>query len=73
MSRITWPGEEGTEYNLPHGEWIQLLRQHGFEVEELIELQVPEDARTHEYYAFITAEWGRQWPAEEIWVARLRA
>ena len=72
MHRIRWPGESGTEYNLPHGEWIRLLRANGFEVHDLIEVQVPEDARTHEYYGDISAEWGRQWPPEEIWVAQLR-
>ena len=72
MHQIRWPGESGTEYNLAHGDWIRLLRSNGFDVLDLIELQVPEDADTHEYYGDITAEWGRQWPAEEIWVARLR-
>jgi SAM-dependent methyltransferase len=72
MYRVKWPEGDGTEYNLPHGDWIRLLRLHGFEVEELIEPQVPPTAETHEYYDFISAEWARQWPAEEIWVARLR-
>jgi SAM-dependent methyltransferase len=72
MYQVQWPDSEGTEYNLSHGDWIRLLRQHGFEVEELIELAVPSTAQTHEYYDFISAEWARQWPAEEIWVARLR-
>lgn len=71
MHKINWPDEDGTEYNLAHGDWVRLLRRHGFELEDLIELQVPEGVDTHEYYAFITAEWGRQWPPEEIWVARL--
>jgi SAM-dependent methyltransferase len=73
MHRINWPDEPGTEYNLAHGDWVRLLRKHGFEIEDLIEPQAPPTAATHEYYAFITAEWARQWPAEEIWVARLRA
>ncbi len=72
MRRIRWPDEDGTEYNLPHGDWIRLLRRHGFEVEDLVEPQVPSTANTHEYYDFISAEWARHWPAEEIWVARLR-
>ena len=42
----------------------------GFEVERLIEVQAPADAETHEFYAYVTAEWARQWPAEDIWVAR---
>jgi ubiquinone/menaquinone biosynthesis C-methylase UbiE len=69
---MRWPDDPGTEYHLPHGERIRLLRANGFEILDLIEVQVPEGAQTHEYYSDITAEWGRQWPAEEIWVARLR-
>ena len=72
MHHISWPGDPGTEYQISHGDWIRLLRANGFEVEDLIELRVPEDADTHQYYGFISAEWGRQWPPEEIWVARLR-
>ena len=72
MHHIEWPGESGTEYNLAHGDWIRLLRANRFEVLDLIEVQVPEGAETHAYYGDITAEWGRQWPPEEIWVARLR-
>jgi SAM-dependent methyltransferase len=72
MHKINWPDEDGTEFNLAHGDWVRLLRKHGFELEDLIELQVPEGVDTHEYYAFIPADWGRQWPPEEIWVARLR-
>jgi SAM-dependent methyltransferase len=74
MHRLDWPENEGAvEYHLPHGELIDLLRANGLEVERLVELQAPADAETHAYYDYVTAEWGRQWPAEEIWVARKRA
>jgi SAM-dependent methyltransferase len=63
-------GWDGVEFHLPHGEWIRLLRANGLDVEDLVELQAPEDATTHEHYDFVTAEWGRSWPAEEIWKAR---
>jgi hypothetical protein len=33
-------------------------------------VQAPADAETHEYYAFVTADWARRWPTEDIWVAR---
>ena len=69
MYRFQWPGE-GVEYHLPHGEWIRLLRENGFEILDLIEIQAPADAETHERYDYVTAEWARKWPAEEIWVAR---
>jgi SAM-dependent methyltransferase len=72
MYRFQWPGE-GVEYHLPHGEWIRLLRANGFEILDLIEIQAPADAETNERYDYVTAEWGRKWPAEEIWVARKEA
>jgi SAM-dependent methyltransferase len=68
MKRFEFP-EGGVEFHLPHGEWIDLLRANGFEIERLIELQAPADAVTHEHYAYVTAEWARKWPAEEIWAA----
>jgi SAM-dependent methyltransferase len=71
MHRFEWP-DGGVEFHLPHGEWIDVLRANGFEVERLVELQAPADAQTHEYYAYVTADWARKWPAEEIWVARKR-
>ena len=71
MYRMQWPGEEGTEYHLPHGRWIELLRENGFVVEGLHEVQAPADATDPVYYDYVTVEWGRQWPAEEIWLARL--
>jgi SAM-dependent methyltransferase len=73
MYDIAWPGEDGIEYHIGHGDWIRLLRQHGFEVEDLVELQAPPKARSHGYYEVASAGWGRRWPAEEIWVAHLRA
>jgi ubiquinone/menaquinone biosynthesis C-methylase UbiE len=69
--RFEWNDDDGVEYHIPHGEWIALLHANGFEVERLIEVQAPADAETHEYYAYVTAEWAKQWPCEDIWVARL--
>jgi ubiquinone/menaquinone biosynthesis C-methylase UbiE len=70
---VRWPSEPGIEYHLPHGDWIRLLREHGFEVLDLLELQAPDDARDHAYYDYVSVEWARKWPAEELWVARKRA
>ena len=70
MRRFEW--EDGVEFHLAHGDWIRLLRDAGFEVEALVELQAPEGAVDHPYYDFVPAEWARRWPAEEIWVARKR-
>jgi SAM-dependent methyltransferase len=69
MHRFEWP-HGGVEYHLAHGEWIRLLRSNGFEIEDLLELQAPRDAADHPVYDFVTADWARRWPAEEIWVAR---
>src|SRR3982074_3661501 len=41
MKRFEWP-DEGVEFHLAHGEWIDLLRANGFEIERLIELQAPD-------------------------------
>jgi SAM-dependent methyltransferase len=71
MHRVDW--QDGTsEFNLGYGDTIRLLRANGLEVERLIEIRAPEDAETHPVYDFVTAEWGRDWPAEELWVARKR-
>jgi SAM-dependent methyltransferase len=71
MHRLDWPENEGAvEYHLPHGKLIDVLRTSGFEVERLVELQIPANAQPHEYYNDVPLEWAKKWPAEEIWVAR---
>jgi len=61
--------EDGTvDWVLPPGEWIRLLRAHGFDVEDLIELRPPPEASTT--YDFVPVEWAHRWPAEWIWKAR---
>ena len=70
IQRLSWP-EDCTEFHLGPGEWIRLLRASGFEVEELIEVLAPADAVSRVDY--MTAEWARRWPAEEVWKAIRRA
>jgi SAM-dependent methyltransferase len=71
LGRIEWVGDdEGVTFHIGHGDLIRILREHGFAVEALHELQAPPDAETHPYYDFVTADWARRWPSEEIWVAR---
>jgi hypothetical protein len=72
MGRTRWPGEQGVEFHLSHGGWIGLLRENGFDVEALHEPPVHADAQDPVHYDYVTVEWARQWPAEEIWVARKR-
>ena len=70
MFRIEWPGDPGVEFHLSHGDWMRRLRGSGFAIEDLIEVRPPESATTR--YPYVTLEWSRQWPAEEIWRARRR-
>ncbi len=69
--RFEWSSDQSpVEFHLPHGEMIRLLHETGFEVEELIEIQAPEGATTR--HAYVTPEWARRWPSEEVWKARKR-
>jgi SAM-dependent methyltransferase len=72
LGRLDWADEEGegSEFQLSHGDWIDLLRKTGFEVERLVELYAPEGASTNPHWDFVSAEWASRWPAEEIWVVR---
>jgi SAM-dependent methyltransferase len=71
IHRFEWSDvDEGVEYHLSHGDWISLLRDNGFEILDLIEIQAPPDAEANLRYDFVTAEWARRWPSEEIWRAR---
>jgi SAM-dependent methyltransferase len=74
MYRLDWPDNDGAvEYHLPPGELIDLLCANGFGIERLVELQAPKDAETHDFYDYVTADWARTWPAEEIWAARKKS
>jgi SAM-dependent methyltransferase len=70
MHRLQWPGEESVEFQLTHGDEIRVLRDSGFEVEDLVEVEIAQDATTR--YPFVSPEWARRWPAEEVWKARKR-
>jgi SAM-dependent methyltransferase len=72
LGKITWPDTGETEFHAPAGELIGILGEAGFVVDRLVELYAPDDAKTHEYYKYVPAEWAKKWPAEEIWRARLR-
>ena len=68
MYRFDWPDDDGIEFHLGHGDWVRVLRNSGFEILDLIEMRPSGDAETE--YPFVTTEWARRWPAEEIWRAR---
>jgi ubiquinone/menaquinone biosynthesis C-methylase UbiE len=69
MHRFEWQ-DNSVEFHLPHGELIRLLRSSGFEIEELIEVQVPPDATTR--YPYVDGAWASKWPSEEVWKVRKR-
>jgi SAM-dependent methyltransferase len=70
LHKVEWGDTGEVEFQLGHGDWIDLLRANGFEIERLVELFAKPADETHTYYKYVTAEWARKWPAEELWVAR---
>jgi SAM-dependent methyltransferase len=70
MRRFAWEDTPEVEFHLGYGDWIRLLRANGLEVTDLIEVRPPEGAGTS--YGFVTLEWARRWPCEEVWKARKR-
>ena len=73
MHRFEWPEEDqSVEFHLGYGDWIRLFREHGLEVEDLREIQAPADAEPNRF-GFVSPEWARHWPSEEVWRARRRA
>lgn len=73
LGRVVWDDDGSVEFHLSPGEWVSLLRRNGFEIEALREVYAPDDAQDHPRYQVASADWGRKWPVEELWVARLRA
>jgi SAM-dependent methyltransferase len=71
LHRLEWPDSEGSNFCLSHGEMLRLLRETGFEVEALHELQAPEGDADEPRF-FLTRGWARRWPCEDVWVARRR-
>ena len=68
MCRFEWQSEDSIDFHLGYGDWIRVLRSHGFEVEALVELRNP--GHDSGRYNLFTAEWAERWPAEEMWKAR---
>ena len=68
MHRFTWKEPSGVEFYLSAGNWIRLLRQTGFSVEDMTEVYPPEGSTTR--YPFVNLTWARSWPCEELWKAR---
>ena len=66
--RIEFPGDDTVEFHLTHGGWIRALREAGFVLEDLVEVQASRKAKPR--LEFASSEWARRWPSEEIWIAR---
>ncbi len=66
MRRFDDSGGAGTiDFQLAYGDWIRLFRDHGFVVDDLIELRAPKGARTD--FVDFDPQWARRWPAEQVW------
>ena len=65
------PGRRAWARDVPTwGVWhIPEFRAHGFVVEDLIEIRAPEGGSPGRH-TFVTLEWARRWPSEEIWRVR---
>ena len=72
MHRFEWPDEESVEFHLPYGEWIRLFRANGLLVEDLVEIQAPVGGDPGQW-DFVTEDWARRWPSEQIWKVRKAA
>jgi SAM-dependent methyltransferase len=70
LRRIEWPHDASVEFHLTHAEWIRVLRDAGFEIEALLEVKPPADATSS--WDFVTLDWARKWPCEEVWKVRMR-
>ena len=65
-----WDDPEGAvEFNLTYGGWISVFREHGFTIEDLIEVQPPPGAPST-YRTEAETAWARRWPMETIWKVR---
>jgi SAM-dependent methyltransferase len=76
LHRLDWtdavddPG--GVEFNLPVSDWFRLFRHSGFEVLDYLELQAPAPEPGHgsDVNYFVTADWARRFPSEQVWKVR---
>jgi SAM-dependent methyltransferase len=71
LHRLEWAHDQSVEFHLTHAEWIRVLRGAGFEIEALLEVKPPADATSS--WDFVTLDWARKWPCEEVWKVRKRA
>jgi SAM-dependent methyltransferase len=73
ICRLEWMDDDddpGVEFHPGHGELLRVLRDAGFEVLDLVEIFASDESTDHPFYSYVTADWARRWPSEEIWRAR---
>ena len=68
LHRLEWSSDVSVNFALSHGDWIRVLRENGFAIEGLKELWPGEGATTT--FPYLTLDWARRWPSEEVWMAR---
>jgi len=74
MNRMDWPDTKETEFHLGHGDLIRLLITSGFEIVDMVEIFASAEAVNHPFYGeYMSVEWARKWPSEEMWRARKRS
>jgi SAM-dependent methyltransferase len=66
IHRFEWDGDDSVEFHLAHGDLIRLLRKHGFQIEDLIEIEPPAGSEPNRF-EYMTLDWAQKWPSEEIW------
>ena len=71
LHRLEWSRDGSVEFDLSYGDWIDLFRATGFAVERLVGVRAPAGAISR--HTFVSPEWARRWPSEEIWVVRKEA
>jgi SAM-dependent methyltransferase len=70
ISPLRFEGEDSVEFHLSHGDWVAALARRGFAATGLHELYAPDGAEPTRY-DWMTVEWARRWPIEDLWTARL--
>lgn len=68
LHEVETPAFGTTEFQLPYGQWVRVLRAAGLAVERLEEIRAPAGATTP--WPFVDAAWAHRWPSECVWVSR---
>ena len=68
LHRLEWSTDGSVEFDLPYAEWIDLFRACGFTIERLVAVQAPAGATSR--HTYVSLEWARRWPTEDIWRVR---